>query len=397
MNIEEIKKAGYDALEKRRAELLGMDPDDERFDVDEANAIAKRMKDIEDAAAARSALEKRARDGIDAGEFKRIDIPGSREDEPCGVEAIAASAEYRSAWLKNLASDCNMSCSFSTSMSEAEKRAFTFLTSNSDPVVPTETKNRIVELVESSATILNDITVDGFEKVYEVIRHKSIDEGDAKKTDENAANDDEKDTFDTIPLTGQEIKKHINVSRKMQVQSVDAFEDWVVRHLAARMAVAKEKLVIANILDTGKGMASANKVETAESGAISDSDILGLIALLKTGGEDGGTAFFYANNKTIWTQLAEVKDANGRPIYKDSTDPALAMIIHGFGVKKAENVEDGKVLVGYPKLVAGNSFDPISIMSDVNVKTREATVSAFEIFDCALEVPEAFAQLSVKA
>lgn len=394
MTREQIMAASLGELEERRTQLLACQGED--FDVEEAEAIAERMAALQREGRARAALEAEARDAIDFGTATPLET-GAPGAPSAGEERFdASSPEYRSAWLKDLARGVGMR-GFDTEMTDAEQRAFTFMTSNSNPIVPTQTQNRIVELVESSSTIFSDLTVDGFSNVYEVPRHISVDAGDAKVTAENTANDDEQDTFKTITLTGEEIRKHLKVSRKMQVQSISAFEDWVVRHLAARMSVAKDKYVISQLADGEAGMDEGNKVQTAKAGVVSDSDLLGLLAKLSTGGEDGGTCRFYASNTTIWKRLAEVKDANGRPIYKESTDPNEAMRIHGVGVKRDDNLADDVILVGYPKLVAANSFDPMSVMSDVDVKTRESTIAAYELFDCAAEVPKAWAQLTVKS
>lgn len=395
MTLEEIRKAAYAALEERRKELLAADG--EAFDVEEANAIAERMAELEREGDARRALEARARAAIDSGAAQPVDTGAPGAPAGAGEQRFdAASPEYRTAWLKSLARSVDVR-GFDTEMSDVERRAFTFTTGNSGDVVPTATQNRIIELVDSSTSIYADLTVDSFSNVYEVPRHKSIVAGDAKVTDENTANEDEQDAFDLIAVTGEEIRKHIKVSRKMQVQSIDAFEEWVVRHLAARMGVAKEKLVISRLQDAEAGMAAANKLTTAKAGTVTDSELLKLFACLKTGGEDGGAMRLYASNTTIWTVLAEVKDANGHPLYKESTDPAEAMLIHGTGVKKNDCLPDGVILAGYPRLVAANSFDPMSIMADVDVITREKVISAYELFDCVAEVPEAWGQLTVKS
>ena len=73
-------------------------------------------------------------------------------------------------------------------------------------------------------------------KGFGVPRHTAIAAGDAAATDEGVANSDEQDTFVLLPLDGVELKKHIKITRKMEFQSIDAFEDWIVDHLAARIA-----------------------------------------------------------------------------------------------------------------------------------------------------------------
>ena len=177
--------------------------------------------------------------------------------------------KYRRAWLKTIAVNARGTKIFGE-LTEAEKRAYTFLTTNSEAVVPTAILNRIVELVESDSPIYDDATKSSMSSGFEIPRHKSIDAGDAKKVEEGQANDDEQDTFDNIPMPGVEIKKHIVMSRKMQFQSISAFEDWLVSHLAARIRVAKEKYLIEQLEKTTVGIEAGNKIQAAD---LNDSEI----------------------------------------------------------------------------------------------------------------------------
>ena len=129
-------------------------------------------------------------------------------------------------------------------LTQKEERAFTFVTENTGAVVPTEILNRIVSLVDNDSPIYLDSSKSNMVFGFEIPRLKSIDAGEAKVVNEGEANDDEQDSFDNISLAGVEIKKHIVMSRKMQFQSIKAFEDWVVVHLSERIRVAKEKYII---------------------------------------------------------------------------------------------------------------------------------------------------------
>lgn len=178
-----------------------------------------------------------------------------------------SSAEYRSAWLKNLA--VRDGKKLFGEMTEVEERAYTHTTANSGAVVPTVVANRIIELVESMSPMYDDAKKSALVSGFGVPRHTAISAGDAKSTAEGVANDDEENAFDTLPLDGIEIKKHINITRKMQFQSIDAFEDYIVNEIGKRIAVAKEKVIIARLDGTAPNggtavaaaaIASANKL-----------------------------------------------------------------------------------------------------------------------------------------
>lgn len=120
-----------------------------------------------------------------------------------------------------------------------QRTAFTHLTSNTDAVIPVELQTQIFTLIDNTAVLYGDIHKDNFPHQFELIRHKSIKAGDAAKTDEGAApTDEEQNEFDIITLTGEEIKKTVKMSRKMAVQSINGFEQYIVNETGARLAVA---------------------------------------------------------------------------------------------------------------------------------------------------------------
>ena len=123
---------------------------------------------------------------------------------------------YKRAWLKNLAIDATGRKLFGE-MTEIEKRAFTFVTTNTPQVVPTEIMNRVITLIDNDSPIYDDSFETDMVYGFEIPRLKSITAGDAKNVTEGTANDDEQDAFDLIALPGVEIKKHIVMSRKMPV------------------------------------------------------------------------------------------------------------------------------------------------------------------------------------
>lgn len=388
---EQYRSADATALEARRAELLAVSgdatiPTDDleaesrayEAEVEFRNAYSARMR-----GQVAQALEAPARPVVQAAEERSYD---------------ASSPEYRTAWLKARAADMPFKVGFSTAMTDAERRSYTYLSTDDNvaAIMPTETRNRIIELVTASSTIYRDITNYPADKVYQVPRHTAILENDAAFTNENTANGDEKDNFDYITLTGLELRKQVKVGRKMMIQTIDAFEAWLVNHLATRMLNALDLKAIALLSDDTKGMSAANKgFASASAATVTDDDLLNLFAHLDTKGEAGGRPVMYANYKTVWSYLANVKDDNGRPLYKDSTDTAFAMRIHGVGVKQEDNLPDGVILLGYPSLIEGAMFEDVNFMRDIDVATRETIIAGYALWDMCLTVPTAFAKLTV--
>lgn len=304
----------------------------------------------------------------------------------------ADSEEYRRAWLKNMAvfkQQDGTEQRLLGDLTAEERAAFTFTTQNTASVVPTVTLNRIVELVQSMSPMYDDATKSGMTQGFAVPRHTAIAQGDATVTDEGAANDDEQDTFNLLTLTGVEIKKHINITRQMQWQSVDAFEDWLVQHISARIAVAKEGRVISQLDNTTYGIDAGNKIARTYT----DAAVREILAKIK----EVGTKVWYANTATIYNGLAGIKDGNGRPLFINSTtedDPLVAGRIYGGIVKTDENIPDNVVYVGVPRSILANDFEALFIARDTDAKTFVTTIGGYSLFDAGLENPLAFVKAS---
>ena len=300
----------------------------------------------------------------------------------------AASVEYKNGWLKEMARNAEGKYLIGEPTVE-EHNAYVHTTSNTGAVVPTEVENRIIELVESQAPLYADAKKSGMTKGFGVPRHTVIVAGDAAATTEGVANDDEQDTFDLLPLDGVEIKKHINITRKMEFQSIEAFEDWVVDHLAARIAVAKETQIIAALNDATYGIAAANKLT---SQTYADSTIRQIFSQIK----GQGAKVVYANGATIWNELFGIQDGENRQLFIPSSmdDPTVQGRIYGAVVKQDDNIPDDVVYVGIPTAILANDFDALSTARDMDIKTWVTTISAYSLFDAGLENPLSFVKAS---
>ena len=202
-------------------------------EIEKRNAAAEKNRETRAAAVAA------ARSAIASGAARQVDtVPlGSSATARGSVADVRDVTDYRAAetrgFLKRLASQMGVRLTEGNDLTDAERSAlahleqraaYTVTTANTDEVVPVELKNEIIALIDNSTAIFSDVTRDTMRNQYELIRHKSIDKGDAAKTNEGVApTDDEQNTFDRITLTGDEIKKRVTLSRKMMIQSIDSF------------------------------------------------------------------------------------------------------------------------------------------------------------------------------
>lgn len=301
------------------------------------------------------------------------------------------SMEYRNAWLRHMARD-HQGNMLLGEMTTEERAAFTFTTANTGAVVPTMILERIVELVRATSPLLADATLTNFTRGFGVPRHKSIEAGDAAVTAEGAAPaDDEEDVFDLLPLDGEEIKKTIEMSKKMQVQSLEAFASWIVTNLADRIRAAKERLIIVRLEDAEVGIAAGNKLDPAP---LTDDLLRKAFGLL----DANGIRSVYANSATIWNRIAGLTNEKGEKLFIPNSmeDPIVQGRVYGAAVKVDTEISDNVIYIGVGKDILANDFDELEVVPSVEPKTLKRIYTGYSLFDAGLGNPKAFAKLTVQ-
>lgn len=390
---------------------------------EQAEKDAERMSQLTDeiekrTAADASARESRAariaaaRSAIDNGTAHQVGslpLSGGVNARSSVYDVTDYSAAETRGFLKNLATSAGVRLVEGNDLNDVERTAltameqrtaFTVTTSNTDKVVPVELKNEIISLIDNSTALFSDVTRDTIPGQYELVRHKSITKGDAAKTAEGAApTDEEQNVFDRITLTGDEIKKTVKLSRKMMVQSLDSFRTYINREVSARCGVAGDKIVLAKLVDATLGMAAGNKINVAKAGTLTKADVMKALSLLKTYGNPAAKGVrIYANQSTIWNQIAAIEDATKRSYFIDERDddPTVKGRIFGSIVKLEDNLEDGVIMLGYPDLFRSNLFDgPVVEAVTLPDGSWNTAINGYMLYDGGLAVPESFVQLTV--
>lgn len=363
----------------------------------------------------RAAAVAAARKAIGDGSARRVDsVPLARSANAAGTGAAFDTTDYGAAatraWVKDVAERSGVMLAGGNDLTEVERAAqnhvleqraeFTHTTANTDSVIPVEIQNQIVSLIDNTAVLYGDIDKSNLSGQFEIVRHKAITKGDAGKTAEGAAPTDiEQNEWGAITLTGEEIKKTVEMSRKMSVQSLTGFEQYIVKEVSARLAVACNAFTHERVVDTTLGMASGNKIQTAGVKKLTKGDVVGMLALLKTFGNPASKGVvIYANNDTIWNYIAMIEDANNRSYFVNeaSEDPTVQGRIFGKIVKCDDSIADGTILAGYPDLFRGNLFDGPDVTPYIERRTQKRCFDGYVLFDGALTVPQSFAQLTIK-
>lgn len=167
--------------ERLAADLEGMSPEDVTAHDERVAALTDELNERNAAAAKRDEQAAAARNAIEQGNATRISSTTMARSR---IEDVTDYSKYeRSAYFKDLAQRSGLVIP-NMEMSQQERTAFTHLTSNTGSVVPTETQNQIISLIDSSAVLFGDVHRDQFAHVYEIPRHAAIAAGDAAATAE---------------------------------------------------------------------------------------------------------------------------------------------------------------------------------------------------------------------
>mgnify|MGYP001660964195 FL=1 len=359
--------------------------------------------------AARIAAARSAIDNGTAHQVGSLPLSGGVNARSAVYDVTDYSAAETRGFLKNLATSAGVRLVEGNDLNDVERTAltameqraaFTVTTGNTSYVVPVELQSEIISLIDNSTALFSDVTRDTIPGQYELVRHKSITKGDAAKTAEGAApTDEEQNVFDRITLTGDEIKKTVKLSRKMMIQSLDSFRTYINREVSARCGVAGDKIVLAKLVDSTLGMAAGNKINVAKAGTLTKADVMKALSLLKTYGNPAAKGVrIYANQSTIWNQIAAIEDATKRTYFIDERDddPTVKGRIFGSIVKLEDNLEDGVIMLGYPDLFRSNLFDgPVVEAVTLPDGSWNTAINGYMLYDGGLAVPESFVQLTV--
>lgn len=298
-----------------------------------------------------------------------------------------SSPEYRSAFLKNLRN---------LELTEAEKRAFSSVSSSAGAVIPTNTADEIIKKLKQHAPLLGEITllnVSGNVK-FAVENAKA----DAAIHTENATITAGTDTFTTVTLTSYEIVKLVQVSETVKTMSIDIFESWLTDMIAEKVA---EKIGAFLISGTGSeqpaGVSSAatwgdaNSVTVTKTGALSAANVQALIGLLD--GAYDANAKFLMSKRTLFTDFMPLQDNSKNKIV---TVEGHNYYVYGYPVMLDDNVTVHEAYLGDFKKIVGNLSQNITIKSDFDITTNSYRYLGVAMFDSKIADSEAFVKL-VKA
>ena len=317
------------------------------------------------------------RDKVAAGVVTGTTIEENKEENNMENRNFTLeSEEYRSAFLKNLRGE---------DMTEIEKRAFSFLTTNTAAPLPTVMQNRIIDLIGESHPIVADVYRMDSNSAITIPVAKAV-VADAGKTAEGASANELKITFDNVNLSGEDYTANVKLSYKMRYMAIDAFEDYIVSQIAARLG---SKIATEIVTKIKAGMAAGNKVATG----VNYANICAGFGELKR----VGTVVVYGTRKGVYNKLVGMVDTQKRPIFQQSINVGAAGALLGCTIKFEDALGDDELLIGDAKKYIQNVVAPVVIESDKDLDKHVVVYSGYTCQEGVLTDDKAFALVSEAA
>lgn len=345
--------------------------------------------------------------------FKTLDIANKSKSLPGGLAGEVANMgqetdlenEYVNAWAKAIMGKGN-------TMTAEERNAFdlknaALSTETHGVLIPNTVVDGIWEKIGETYPLWEDISKTYVTGTLEMI--KEDDGSEASWYDEATAVAEGEETFATFTLSGCELARDITVTWKLKEMAIKDFIPYIQRKLAKKIGKALAYGVAQGkgkpgVSDTfkpePKGIITALAAESgtprivtySEADPMSYKKLTGVMALIKSGYAKGMA--IYANNSTIWNELANVLDQNGKPYFV--TDPVVGGVGRLFGkvVKEDDSIPNGGLLFGNASEGYLVNFNKqITLDQEDHKKTRTTDYIAYGIVDGDVVDTDAFVYL----
>lgn len=383
---------------------------------DEIQALKKEMDEVAEAQANLDALN----NIINITEPTQVQntVPMTSNIDPLNLNDMTSIVDgvlnkeqeelYVNAWAKDM---------MNKPLTEAEnaifeaQNAFTHTTGNTGILIPETVVAGIWKEVGEQYPLWEDVFKTSVKGNIKVL--KSTSSSEAKWYDEATPTEDGKEEFGEITLTGCELSRDITVSWKLREMDVKEFIPFIQSQLAEKIGAALG-YGVANgkgkpgDMDSHKaeprGIITALKKESATPRVIEYDEATPLdytmctkaMSLIKSAYKNG--AYIYADNATIWNQLANITDKVGRPYFIADTSTGGVGRILGLTVKEDDSIGEGSILFGNAnKGYHANINKEIILDSEEHKKKRETDYIAYGIVDGDVRTLDAFALITKKA
>lgn len=344
--LENAKPEELEEIRKEVEALKNVEVEEETEKIDERSLLKGAIESLEER-------------NVNLLNAKVIEKPKKEERKMEEEKNILETAEYRSAFLKKLQGK---------KLSEKEERAMTTATSSVGAAIPTSTLNRIEEMLRQTSALYNQVDVLNIPGYLAIPVEDTV--NNAAWVAEGASSTDVDDKLASVNFAAYKLIRTISITAEVSKMTISAFENWIVKKITERMAMAIENAILNG---TGNGQPKGILKETiktlqsAEKGKITYEDLCNMMANLKAGYKKGSA--FVVNTQTLWKDIATVKVGDNLVFVPDPTGE-FAGRIFGKPVIEDEFIEEGKILYGLFSKYTINWNENVNVTSDDSAEFR---------------------------
>ncbi len=305
------------------------------------------------------------------------------------VHEAYKSKVYENAWTKTLIGE-NLTAEEMDAYNLVN--AYVHTTDNTAAVVPENIADGIWSEVEDMYPYYNDVMKTHVKGLLTVIQSDTT--TNAGFYAEGTETEQGKETFKTLTLAGCELVRAITVSWKLKEMAVEDFIPYLIRRLAERMGAGAGYGVVNGAGPGGDnpeptGVVTAIKADTTgahmvtyTAGSLAYSDFTKARGQIKSGYANGLKV--YANAATIWGEIANVKDDNGRPIFCPDPSNTGDYRVLGMTVEEDSSFVDGDILISNAERgYQANVPHEVSLATEDHALARTTDYVSYAIIDGA--------------
>lgn len=395
MNYQEYLKKRKEMMDEVQSLINSGKFEEADAKMNEVTALDERWDAQAKADANMRALEGRQRKvnvqaltGIPQQEGVRIDFSNSNPATP-QKEELYKTEKYTNAWAKIMMGQQLTAAEDKTF--HLVNEAYTHTTENTPVVIPETVVSGIWKEIGEMYPYWGDVKKTFIKGQVTIIKKKSSTE--AKWYLESVTTEDGKELLEQMQLNGCELSRAITISWKLKSMAISEFLPYITSEMAEEMgkglaygathgkgtadSSAPEPIGVVTALEKEE---NAQQVVTYAQGALTYKDLISARAKIKS----GYNAAIYANANTIWNELANVVDNNGRPMFvADAINGGVYKVL-GCIVKEDGSMKDGEILFSDAKRgYHANINKQVSVSTEEHVKARTTDYCGYAIADGA--------------
>jgi len=345
----EIREMTIEQIEERKTAIVA-ELDNEGADLD---ALEEEMRSLNAEIEERKANEEKKaeiRSAVADGEVGEVVKKFEEEKKIMERNFTVDSAEYRTAWIKNL---------MGKELDVEERTAIT-----GTDAIPTETLNKIINVLKENALLgkIDLMQIPGYVKIPIYSTNNGA-------TWTNTSSDSE-DAIGSITLQPKQLIKTIEVPATVDKMSISAFEQYITEALANKIESALQKAVIAGTGTTepiGIITAATSKTGTFTRAAVTKSDLLNIMGDLDSAYQNG--ACWVMSSKVFFSEVMAIADHNDFT----NVNNGFTYKLFGKDVVMDDDVKVGAkdaILYGQPKAYHMNLGEGVKVDKDMSVGFR---------------------------